>query len=278
MAEPNEVGIVVCVLGIAAGLAAGVATGRVAARLVEEDIARVAVHGEDAAHASGSLLEEDSDASFKVDGVTRYKVPVTRSQPSLGPSDALVTIIEWCDLFGEPCRRSDELLTQALARHPLDVRRVFRHLPKAELEDARAHELARVAYEQGKFWSLRARLLQHDSALSLAELETQARAVGVGWDAAELALERYEYTGYLAADRSLARTLSIHEGPVLFVNGRRLDAPITDAKLSTLIDEELERAASRIERGAPREHIYADIIRSGIWHTRAEPHGALTSL
>ena len=264
MVKANEVGVVIALLGIALGFGAGVLLGRVAAQLVEEGIARV-VTEPDASAASRSVADV---TLAQVDDVTRYKVPVTRSQPSRGPSDALVTIIEWCDLYGEACRQTDALLSTALTRHPRELRRVFRHLAASKPDDEQAHEVARVAFQQGRFWELRKRLSQLDDAPSLPALQAHARAAGLDWDAAGLALERLEHASYIAAERSLARALDVRHAPVLFINGRRVEGELSSAQLEALIDEELQQTRVLVASGAPRGDVYAEIIKPGVWQTR----------
>lgn len=146
MSKANEVRALLAVLGIASGLASGVLAGRVAAPWVEADLARIA-SGPTVVSSSHRVTLEPTSAP--TDPVTRYKVPVTRSQPSIGPSDALVTIIEWCDLYGRACRESDALLAEALARHPREVRRVFRHFAGADRADAPARQGPRDSSRSG---------------------------------------------------------------------------------------------------------------------------------
>lgn len=262
MANRNEIRVGLAALGIAGGLAAGTFTGRSAAELVERDIARVAAAAE-LASVGQSVLERDRAASEASD-VARYKIAVTHAQPSRGPSDALVTIIEFCELYGEPCRHADALLASAIERRPLEVRRVFRSSGAATREGERALEVALAAHEQGKFWELRARLSAHDGAPSVAELKAHVAAIGMDWQAVERALERRSHGGTIAGDRALARALEVRS-PIIHVNGRPLEGALTAASLDALIEEELARARLLMTEGAAREHIYAEIIKPAVW-------------
>ena len=86
------------------------------------------------------------------------------------------------------------------------------------------------------------------------------------WAEIERALERRTYSGAIAADRALARTLGVSAAPALHVNGRLLEGGITAQKLSALIDEEIARARLLVDEGASRDHIYAEIIRPAAFH------------
>src|SRR5687768_7574893 len=102
MTRANEIGVGLAALGIAAGFAVGVFAGRSAAQLVEEDFARVAARTARASSRErAAFLRERSETDGEP---ARFKIAVTQAQPSAGPSDALVTIVEWCALYGEPCR------------------------------------------------------------------------------------------------------------------------------------------------------------------------------
>jgi protein-disulfide isomerase len=270
MGNANEVGLGLAALGIAAAFAAGVFAGRSAGQMVEEDIAQVAAAGAERASFQQTVLARDH-AAAQAHEVARFKVAVTHAQPSAGPSDALVTIVEWCDLYGEACRETDSLLSAALERYPLEVRRVYRSLGGGLLGGAsRAEEqvleVARAAHEQGKFWELRKRLSEHDGAPSLGELRGHALTIGMEWGALERALERRTHGGEIAADRALARALAIGAAPALHVNGRPLEGEITAEKLSMLIEEEIARARRLVDEGASREHIYAEIIKPAAFH------------
>src|SRR5690606_28777122 len=99
------------------------------------------------------------------DRPTRYKIPVTDTQPQRGPQDALVTVVEWCDLRGEACRAADKAMRQLMDEHPGKLRWVHRHLPAGvDFEQSeRMHEFARGAFQLDKrvdkFWEVRERLL-----------------------------------------------------------------------------------------------------------------------
>ena len=58
--------------------------------------------------AAKSPSEPNTAASPPAAGIV-YKIPVSMSQAALGPEDALVTWVEWCDLPDPGCRNIDPL-------------------------------------------------------------------------------------------------------------------------------------------------------------------------
>lgn len=215
---------------------------------------------------------ERADATPITDG-TRYKVPVSMSQPSRGAETPLVTIVEWCDLGGEACRAAETAVREQLARHPATVRHVFRHLPVQASQDSMlAHELARIAHEQaGKFWEMRAALLERGAALDPAGVEVYAEAAGLALPAVRSAFERHSHAGYVAADGLFATKFGVTTAPTFFVNGRRLLGAPTPERLGRLVQQELASARELAESGVPDTQIYDVLTRDGLWDVPGSP-------
>ena len=78
----------------------------------------------------------------------------TAGEPSLGPADAPVTIVEFSDYQCPHCRQSQATLKTLLRRYPGKVRLVHRDYPVPQLHPgaAAAAEAARCAGEQEAFW------------------------------------------------------------------------------------------------------------------------------
>jgi len=199
-------------------------------------------------------------------GAERFQIPVTRSQPSRGPSDAIVTIVEWCDLRAGACARSDAAIEQVLARSGEPVRRVFRHFAQPTRGSQLGHQLARIAHEQaGKFWEARALLSQSDAEPTAPDIERVAEQLGLDASATRAALERGTHAGHVTADRVFAQMFGVDSAPALFVNGRRLEQPVSLAALQSLVDDELAYAKQLVGRGVPKEQVYAELTKNGTW-------------
>jgi hypothetical protein len=100
------------------------------------------------------------------------------SAPSKGPANAPVTIVEFTDFHCSHCREAEAVLSQILSLYP--VRLVHRDLPlEAVHPHAReAHEAARCADAQGRFWPYR-ELLFAGEPKSGADLKVSARGAGL---------------------------------------------------------------------------------------------------
>ena len=127
------------------------------------------------------------------DDVERYKVPITGNEPSKGPEDALVTIVEFSEFQCPFCARVLPTVKQIEDTYGDDVRIVWRNLPLGFHQNADpAAQLAMEAYAQGgdvKFWEVHDLLFANQKALSRADLENYAQQAGLDMDKVKAALD-----------------------------------------------------------------------------------------
>ena len=83
-----------------------------------------------------------------------YFPPVSGADFSIGPADAPVTIVEYCDFQAEGCRNMAMIIGELMRSHE-EVRFVFRPLPLINVLDKsdKAVLAALAANEQDKFWA-----------------------------------------------------------------------------------------------------------------------------
>ena len=86
-----------------------------------------------------------------------------KQSPAKGPDSAPVTIVEFTDFHCSHCRDAEAVVRQVLSRYA--VRLVHRDLPIDAIHPhaREAHEAARCAEAQGKFWSYRRPSLRRDT-------------------------------------------------------------------------------------------------------------------
>lgn len=260
----------VVLIGSALALCAGWVVGHLAASGSPAEQA-AAVQPGDAASPSttdraGAMPSQRGAVGTAGDGIERFQVPVSPSQPSRGPADAIVTIVEWCDLEGAACRSTQTLLSQVVARYGAQVRVVFRHFAHPARESQLAHQFARIAHTQaGKFWEAQGLLLASERAVTRADVERYAQQLGLNIEAVRRSLDARDQTGYIAADRLFAQMFGVEEAPALFVNGRRLGREASLPEMQRVIDDEIARAGALVARGVARDQVYAELTKHGIW-------------
>ena len=207
------------------------------------------------------------------DDVERYKVPVTDAQPSKGPKDALVTIVEFSEYQCPFCARVLPSVKEVQDTYGDDVRIVWRNLPLGFHPNADpAAQLAMEAYAQGgndKFWEVHDLLFANQKALSRADLENYAQQAGLDMDKVKKALDEKSHSKQIQEDTALAATIGARGTPNFFINGRNVRGAVPFAAFKTVIDAELATAKALQEQGVTAEQMYVTITKDGL--TKAAP-------
>ncbi len=172
-----------------------------------------------------------------------YEVDLTGA-PAQGPEDAPVTIVEFSDFQCPFCNRVTPTLAKIRDTYGDQVRIVFKHMPLSIHPQApQAHAASEAAHRQGRFWEMHDRIFQNQRDLSIATLESHARAIGLdmeryGKDVADAALKKK-----IDEDMSQASKLGVTGTPSFFINGRYLSGAQPFENFKRLIDEAIEKAS-----------------------------------
>jgi protein-disulfide isomerase len=112
--------------------------------------------------------------------VVRVDVPIDGAALK-GARDAPVTIVEFSDFHCPFCKRVIPTLKDIEVKYPGKVRLAFRDLPLDQLHPGarKAHEAARCARDQGKFWEYHDTLFANEPDSSPQRLKTYAKQVGL---------------------------------------------------------------------------------------------------
>jgi protein-disulfide isomerase len=185
--------------------------------------------------------------------------------PSKGPADAKVTIVEFADFQSLNCGRfAQQTLPQVLSNYGGKVRFVFMNMPK-KIDDPysqKAAEAAECANAQGFFWQYHDFLFQNqqfltglltpDPAAGLADAvqSFKAYAAQLGLDTAEFndCLDLAKMESAVIADESAGLKAYRDSGltslalPAFFINGNYLGGPKPYDVFSKAIDAALAAA------------------------------------
>lgn len=219
--------------------------------------------------------EEAQAADVKVaDDVQRYKVPVTSAQPSKGPKDALVTIVEFSEFQCPFCARVLPTMKQVKETYGDKVRIVWRNNPLAFHSNAKpAATLAMEAHAQGgddKFWEIHDVLFENQKSLDRAQLEEYAKAAGLDMEKVKKALDQGTHDDVISDDQALATQLGARGTPYFYINGRQLRGALPFNSFKTIIDDEIKRAELLLDKGVKEEQLYATITKDGLTKAAAE--------
>ena len=223
--------------------------------------------GTEVADTGGTEEAQAADVIVAGD-VERYKVPVTDAQPSKGPKDALVTIVEFSEFQCPFCARVLPTTKQVIDTYGDKVRIVWRNNPLSFHNNAApAAALAMEAYAQGgndKFWEVHDTLFANQKALGRAELEGYAEKAGLDLAKVKKALDESTHKKAIDGDQGLAAQLGARGTPYFFVNGRQLRGAQPFAAFQKVIDEEIATAETLLKQGVKKEQIYATVTKNGL--------------
>ncbi len=157
---------------------------------------------------------------------------VTVVDPSKGPKDAEVTIVEFGDHACPYCKSTQDAVDRLLAAHPSRVRFVWKSAPSPLHAGADvAAAAALCAHRQGKFWEYHELLFENPSMFDQASMVILA---------SDLRLDGAAFGECLAsgATRPLvertvleARALGLTGVPTVFVNGMRYEGAMNYEQL-----------------------------------------------
>ncbi|MBC8071016.1 MAG: thioredoxin domain-containing protein, partial [Deltaproteobacteria bacterium] len=198
----------------------------------------------------------------------RYKVELRGDEPTQGPADALVTIIEFADYECPYCANAVPPLEDALEDEAENVRLIYKHFPLPM--HAKAGPAARAAWaglQQGKFWELHHWLFEKKS--DLAQLEEKVAALGLDRDKFLRDMASEASAQSVDADMLAGAKIGVSGTPVFFVNGHRYVGIKTAPQWRTIIARELEEAERLVASGTPRAGVFDALMVDAV--TKAQP-------
>jgi cyclophilin family peptidyl-prolyl cis-trans isomerase/protein-disulfide isomerase len=154
-------------------------------------------------------------------------------EPSLGPVDAAVTLLFYCDLQSPQCEVFNRALDALLQGHGRDLRVVFRLYPVPEAavpaldKSVLSAQATIAAGNQDNYWEMRDLLhSRYDEWIPLSKNDFRAwvlgEAVGIGLDPVRFAADLESRETAASAERAYeaAVSLGISSIPTVFINGR----------------------------------------------------------
>src|SRR5262249_10580189 len=140
--------------------------------------------------------DDDDDDEDREDTTTVFAIPVG-SAPVRGPSDALVTIIEFADFQCPYCGRVQPTVEALRTKYGNDLRIVFRHepLPFHPRAEPAAQLTLEARAEKGDagFWAAADMLFDNQRALEQSDLESYAAKLGLDRAKVTAAIASHKY-------------------------------------------------------------------------------------
>ena len=175
--------------------------------------------------------------------------PVQRIQmnvdgaPFVGAADAPVTIVEFSDFHCPFCQRAEDTVAQILSRYGDRVRVIWRDYPVDNLhpQSRKAHEAARCASDQGKFWPYQKALFAGPPKQP-DQLPAVAQETGLDTASFKACVESGKHQAAVQKDVEEGKRLDVTGTPTFFINGRVLVGAQPLEAFVRVIDDELARS------------------------------------
>jgi protein-disulfide isomerase len=170
------------------------------------------------------------------------------TSPSLGPTDAKITLIEFADFECPSCRQLDRALRELLPQHP-EIRFVYKDFPLTTIHPwAMTASLAGQCTAQqnpASFWKIHDIIFDSQDLITpsnvwekMADFATQ---IGLNVETFRACMANPDTTHEIEKTTAEGQDLNVTGTPTIFVNGRRIIGP-DEALLKQFIDFESTRA------------------------------------
>jgi protein-disulfide isomerase len=161
--------------------------------------------------------------------------------PSFGPEDAPVTIVEFSDFNCTFCTRfATETLPQLQARYGDNIRFVYRDYPI--LGGSEPAIASNCAHDQGKFWEYHNILFANQQARSREMYISFADELGLDADIFAMCLDDQAKVEEMTLDYIDGQTLGIQGTPKFYINSKVISGAQPFDTFVLVIDAELEKA------------------------------------
>lgn len=176
----------------------------------------------------------------------RAAITIEENDPSLGPANAVVQIVEFSDFQCPFCQSVGPTLKQLRETYGDKIRLIYKDLPLENHPHApKAAEAGNCANEQGKFWALHDVMFDKQRELSVEDIKKHAAALGLDMTAFNVCLDSGKHASTVRADVTHAQERGVTATPTFFINGRLLAGAQPLANFTRLIDDELARQKSK---------------------------------
>jgi protein-disulfide isomerase len=158
------------------------------------------------------------------------------SDPSLGPSDATNTIIEFGDYECPDCATASSELTALLAQRK-DTRLVWKDYPMSGHDNAEpAAEAARCAGDQGKYWQFHDALFAKQDSLGSDLYASIADDLKLDKGAFSTCLNNDAHRNEISSDVAAGDAALIDSLPYLFINGQPYAGGVTAQEINAVLE------------------------------------------
>jgi protein-disulfide isomerase len=165
----------------------------------------------------------------------------TDDDPSLGPANAPITIVEFSDFQCPYCKRwNDEVLDRLMTAYPDQIRFVYRDFPLSFHPGAMpSAEAANCAGEQDAYWEYYRAIFTNVYNMDTPGLTRYASDLELDVEAFAACMEEHRYQAEVEADLMYAYSIGVQSTPTFYINGIKVEGAYPFDTFRQIIDQEL---------------------------------------
>lgn len=192
---------------------------------------------------NGKALIDSINAYSIEEQMAQAKGLVADHNPTFGPEDAKVTIIEFSEFQCPFCRRVQDTLANLRDKYKNQVRFVYKHYPLPFHPEAEPSAIAaQAAHNQGKFWEYSEKLWENQANLS-AKLYTEvAEELGLDMEKFNADLKDEKTAQVVAKDLEDGQAAGASGTPYFLINGQGVSGALPQDVFEQAIEQVLEEA------------------------------------
>ncbi len=162
----------------------------------------------------------------------------TPDDPTIGPTTAAVTIVEFGDFECPFCRKSVAPLKSMLERYGEKIRFIYRDFPNSSIHNGAlpAALAANCANDQGKFWQYHDLLYANQELFSTQPWEQIAEQLRLDMTRFSSCMEQKTHQAEVEEDYREGVRFGVTGTPTWFINGVRIEGALDAETFATIID------------------------------------------
>lgn len=174
---------------------------------------------DDLADSKQNIQQNIEQEDKKAVDVTKIS-PVTDNDHIRGDRNAKITLIEYSDFQCPYCNKLVPTIEKVLADYSGKVRFIYRNYPINSIHQyaQKAAEAGECAADQGKFWEMHDKMFANQSALTVANLKSYAKDLGLNQEQFDSCLDSGKYASRVNQQSAEAEAAGLTGTPGTFIN------------------------------------------------------------
>ncbi len=168
----------------------------------------------------------------------------TADDPSIGPDNAPVSIVEFGDFECPYCHESFPIVRELMNTFEGKVRWQWRHFPLSDIhaQAQMASEASECAGSQGNFWGYHDKLFLNQPNFSNSALIGYAIQLGLDQEKFSTCLTSRTYRDKIERDLTDGIKAGVSGTPTFFINGRKVPGVIPRDIFATILEKAISAA------------------------------------